>query len=245
MITYDQLRRFRRTTEPGTLAKYTAMLADSIIPTVKVNGMKFFCPAYIPYWRAADFYIKEPNLIEYIRTRPERVFWDIGANVGVYSIFAALRGMRVYSFEPNPANYFLLSKNIVLNGLEDMITAYPFAVGYGKTMRSKTMCEYGEADKVEHINSGLELPVFSPVQIVDKFGTPSPEFLKVDVDGTELDVLREIFDKKTGETVTFASVEHDNKDERKWYMKWKGFKCIKEDYVNSYYERADDENKGA
>ena len=38
------------------------------------------------------------------------VFWDIGANVGQYSLYAALKGMNVYAYEPSPFNFFFSQK---------------------------------------------------------------------------------------------------------------------------------------
>ena len=51
------------------------------------------------------------------------IFWDIGANVGLYSIYAAkLKNCEVYAFEPSVFNLEVLSKNIFLNKLTDNIT---------------------------------------------------------------------------------------------------------------------------
>ena len=51
--------------------------------------------------RAATMLTKQPATIEWIdRFQPGSVFWDIGANVGVYTLYAALRGdTRVVAFE--------------------------------------------------------------------------------------------------------------------------------------------------
>ncbi len=43
-------------------------------------------------------------------------FWDIGANIGLYSIYGAVKGLNVLSFEPSALNTFLISKNIEING---------------------------------------------------------------------------------------------------------------------------------
>ena len=51
------------------------------------------------------------------------VFFDIGANVGLYSLYAAntARNVRVYSFEPHKFNFGTLLENIFLNHLEQSV----------------------------------------------------------------------------------------------------------------------------
>ena len=50
-------------------------------------------------------------------------FWDIGANIGLYSCYAVKRAdCQVYAFEPSVFNLELLAKNIYLNSLSDKVT---------------------------------------------------------------------------------------------------------------------------
>ena len=84
---------------------------------------------------------------------------------------------------------------------------------------------------------GLSFPMVTPKFIYDSFGVELPQFLKVDVDGTEMSVLRGIFESGVGDRITFASVEHDDKPERTDYMLKTGFSLIKQDLVNNYYTR--------
>ena len=56
----------------------------------------------------------EPETFEFIEAMPEgSCFWDIGANIGVFSLYAALCGQsRVLAFEPSSASYAALNRNI-------------------------------------------------------------------------------------------------------------------------------------
>jgi len=53
---------------------------------------------------------------------------DLGANIGAFTLAAASAGFRVYAFEPVPRNADMLMSSIRRNGLEHLVTLYPFAV---------------------------------------------------------------------------------------------------------------------
>lgn len=56
-------------------------------------------------------------------------FWDVGANIGLYSIYAAkIKNIKVYAFEPSVFNLELLSRNINLNKVEDKIKIVPLSI---------------------------------------------------------------------------------------------------------------------
>ena len=82
-------------------------------------------------WRAQSLFEKEPITIKWIRSfKKNSVFYDVGANIGIYSIFAGyVSDVKVYSFEPESNNYSALNRNIVLNQLTDKVVAYAFAFG--------------------------------------------------------------------------------------------------------------------
>ena len=80
----------------------------------------------IEKFRARTYASKEPETLDWIERyfHPGDVMYDIGANIGLYSLFAAkrLRGQcKVYAFEPEALNYGKLSKNIYLNGLSGVV----------------------------------------------------------------------------------------------------------------------------
>jgi FkbM family methyltransferase len=79
--------------------------------------VKFYTPNDQTHWRARTLFTKEPVTIEWIDTfKLGEVFFDVGANVGGYSVWAAKRrGVKVFAFEPESGNYALLCRNFVLN----------------------------------------------------------------------------------------------------------------------------------
>ena len=89
---------------PGKASQIFINIAQELTPIVTqdtdIGPLKFFCPGILPEYRAKTLLTKEPETIEWIHTfGSDDIMWDIGANVGVYSLYAALRGNRVCSFE--------------------------------------------------------------------------------------------------------------------------------------------------
>ncbi len=150
---------------------------------------------------------KEPSTVKWILRdlREGDVFFDIGANVGAYSLIAAVAAKDnfiVYSFEPSPATFASLCKNVSLNKLGEKI--YPLQMALGaQTGVSRFFLSSNDAGAAEH---SLGEPVdmfgnrFTPVDVqtvisvtiddvIKIFGVKSPTHIKIDVDGFELNVL--------------------------------------------------------
>lgn len=91
---------------------------------------RYATPNDLTNWRVDTFFSKERDTLAWIAGfQADDVFVDIGANVGMYSIWAAkTRGCQVIAFEPESQNYALLNANIHVNGLSDRITAYCMAI---------------------------------------------------------------------------------------------------------------------
>src|SRR6478735_744736 len=92
--------------------------------------MQYCTPTMFTKWRVDTFFEKEPSTVEWLASfAPSAVLVDIGANVGMYTVWAAVtRGARVFAFEPEAQNYALLNRNIVLNDLGEQVTAYCVAL---------------------------------------------------------------------------------------------------------------------
>ncbi len=128
---------------------------------------------------------------------PDDVLYDVGANVGAYSLIAAAAGApggRVVAFEPHSATYASLCENIDLNRLADRVSALP--VGLAEASRIGTL--YRTATTAGTALHSLEpepgtipqaLVVLSLDDLVGTFGLPAPTLLKLDVDGGEVAVL--------------------------------------------------------
>jgi FkbM family methyltransferase len=88
----------------------------------------FFIPNNTTEWRVKSFFTKEPETLDWIDSFKKKkiIFWDIGANIGLYSIYAALKhnNIEIVSFEPSTSNLRVLSRNISINNLENKIKIF-------------------------------------------------------------------------------------------------------------------------
>ena len=107
----------------------------------------FAAPNALSKWRYDSFSSKEPETLERIDTMSlGSVLWDIGANVGLYSIYATKKlKCRVWAFEPSVFNLELLTRNIYLNDLSNNFYIIPFALSdkLRSSLMKMTSTEWG------------------------------------------------------------------------------------------------------
>lgn len=135
------------------------------------------------------------------RIRPGMTVLDVGANVGYMTLFMAARvgdAGRVHSFEPNPTVARRLAENLALNpALRGRITVHDFALG--ATSRETEF--YAPVDGHEGVGglrdterAPLDRVIRVPVRTLDEFaaayGIRRLDFIKMDVEGGEWDVLK-------------------------------------------------------
>ena len=181
--------------------------------TIKINNLdlKFYCPGSIPAWRLDTFFSKEPQTLKWIEdfkkyNLDKIVFWDIGANIGLYSIYSCIvndqNKIDVVAFEPSPNNYKSLSMNISLNNLSKNVLLFT------NPLNSKNIASnFYESSNIDGsaLNSFSNLFDFEGNQfepstsfktigwkldfLVDNKFLNIPNFIKIDVDGNEHMIL--------------------------------------------------------
>jgi len=110
--------------------------AKMVVPRrkVSVDGVNFnlSCTNWITHFRWYLFEKKDTEVRRYINdyVRDGDVFFDIGANVGVFSIYCAKRfkNAAIYSFEPEYSNLYLLKENVIYNALQSQVNIYSVAI---------------------------------------------------------------------------------------------------------------------
>ena len=103
------------------------MLQQKIINSI-INRLK--APNPLNKYRIKTFSTKEPETLAWIDSfKKNSVFWDVGANIGLYSIYAAkASSCKVFAFEQSVFNLELLAKNININNLSLQIAIFPIAL---------------------------------------------------------------------------------------------------------------------
>ncbi|NUM25127.1 MAG: FkbM family methyltransferase [Candidatus Buchananbacteria bacterium] len=157
--------------------------------------------------RFDTFIDKEPETITWIETlvKPGEVFFDVGANIGVYSLYAATffnKNISVYCFEPVFHNFNKLCKNLAANGFDKICNPYAIAIA------DETKVDYIDlasvvsgsashamANSPEYVmkdfNSQFRQGVFcvSLDDLINQYGFAVPNHIKIDVDGFEEKVI--------------------------------------------------------
>jgi FkbM family methyltransferase len=158
----------------------------------------------------------ETENIDFIDNLPKgSVLYDLGACEGRFTIYALLRGLKVFSFEPDKNNYHVLSENIKLNGLEN---AGLFNVGVGAA-NQKAILQIGQpwpgghqkVVKHDDVRSDLnfdfketeEIDIVALDDFIEKNKLEAPTALKIDIDGSEIPFL-----KGAKQTLNTPSLKH-------------------------------------
>jgi FkbM family methyltransferase len=128
---------------------------------------------------------------------PSKVMYDVGAHIGFYALAAARLGTRVIAFEPDPESAARLRANVDRNGLGDKVRAVETAV-WSRSLPSITF-RRGLPRSQGGISWCDHQPVLATDEVIDVAavclddfvagGGPAPQVIKVDVEGSESEVL--------------------------------------------------------
>ncbi|MCW2338516.1 FkbM family methyltransferase [Sphingobium sp. B2D3A] len=184
--------------------------------------------------RIRSLFDKEPITLAWIDSfDPNEVMFDIGANVGMYTIYAAvMRKAQVFAFEPEALNYAELNKNIFLNDLHGQVLAYCLALSDVDKTDRLLLSDFGLGISYHDFeeNSWSEDKQFAPDWKVSRHnrkpqgcmgrrvdslladGLPVPAHIKIDVDGLEHRVIEGMLEtlKQPGVKTVLMEVNFDN-----------------------------------
>lgn len=132
--------------------------------------------------------------------------FDIGANQGIFALYAASKGAKVYAVEPDPANFAILQNNIAINGLNEKIIPINCAVAseagsltlYIPERNGQTLTGLITTTKEiskQYLDMGitalreLQIEALRLSDLFDKYKIQTIDLLKIDCEGAELDIL--------------------------------------------------------
>lgn len=166
--------------------------------------MVFATPNAGTKWRVDTIHEKEPCTLEWIATMErDEVLFDVGANVGMYTVWAAVtRGARVFAFEPESQNYAVLNRNILLNNLHDQVKAFCVGVSDQQGFTDLHMAGMVAGGSCHAVGEALDYKqeplvvgfrqgcvAFRLDDLTATHGLPIPNHIKIDVDGIEAKVV--------------------------------------------------------
>lgn len=156
------------------------------------NGVSLIVCHFMEALTIEEIFGDNEYLLE--RTNLPRTIVDIGANIGTFSIFAAISNPKavIIAFEPSHKTFRQLKRNILINKFINRITPNNFAIG-------------GKREKLKLYNSGVSgtksiyktrrektFEIVNAITLEDifkKFSIKKIDFLKIDCEGAEYEIL--------------------------------------------------------
>lgn len=187
---------------------FSARLNEKLNPVITIKDNKheynFSIENELTLGRANTLFSKEPETIEWIDTfSKEDILYDIGANIGLYTIYAAVNNSRVFAFEPEAQNYALLNKNIYLNNLSDKVTALNIALSDSYLLDKLYMPDFIAGGALNNFGDNKDwnknkfeyvfkqgMISFSLDSLIKSFNIDFPNHIKIDVDGLESKIIQ-------------------------------------------------------
>ena len=185
-------------------------------PVTLPDGRRYILPAGASMtWTLAWTGEWDDQVREHILglVRPGGLLLDVGASLGLWTVplgrCARAIGSRVWAFEPYPSNLPFLRANVDRNGLHDIVTVQPVALGSQTTEARMPYAEAGGGNAA--IIPGAETGPIVPVVRLDDLDLPGPvRFMKMDCEGYEVAVLgggRRLVERDR--PVIFGEFKHD------------------------------------
>jgi FkbM family methyltransferase len=150
----------------------------------------------------------ESEIYEYIDGLPESsVFYDLGASIGHFAMYAASRGLKTYAFEPDSKNFRALVLNKKQNNLPNL-SVFNVAIADGMNPRGVLLSNSNKDKTGDHhkvlkvgensasqsilgcLDTENEVETWSIDQAIEIKGLPVPNYMKVDIDGSEVAFLK-------------------------------------------------------
>lgn len=177
-----------------------AELLELDLPVVTAHGaLQFHCPTRESLHYVREFMLREPETLAWIDGFGSgEVFWDIGANIGQYSLYAALSGVSTMAFEPGAASYGALTRNIEVNKMDDRIAAYCLAFGAATELSTLNMARTDAGSSMHAVGTDIDafgrtiavrfrqaVATYSIDNFMAVFQPQFPTHIKLDVDSIE------------------------------------------------------------
>ena len=173
---------------------FAQRMVETTLPVETPKGtLSFVLLGKTSAGRAMSLLTKQPATIQWIDSfEPGSVFWDVGASVGVFSLYAALRtDTKVVAFEPAAVNYYLLAANCEANKLYNQVDCLLVGLGDAQAIGTLEISQFKPARSFSfrgHKDVPYETKqvalVASIDQLVEQYGLRCPNYIKIDAPGS-------------------------------------------------------------
>lgn len=201
-------------------------MSDNLVSTIDVRGVALQLHVFNRSLDLCSRMNYETENLDFIDSLPAgAIMYDLGACEGRFSIYAALKGIKVYAFEPDKNNFDVFSKNVALNNLSDKINLFNAGVGENT---DKAILQIGQPwagghqKVVKHANVREDLnfnfveenviDVVSLDEIISSKNLPAPTALKIDIDGSEVPFMKGSVNTLRNESLKTIIFELDKED---------------------------------
>jgi FkbM family methyltransferase len=180
-------------------ALFDVLLSEPVVVETPHGPIRFLNQSRKGCARAEKILTKEPDSLRWIDAmKPDSVFWDIGANIGVLTLYAATRGdLKVWAFEPAAVNYYNLTANCELNGLSKevhcLLLGFSDTVGLAELNVSQLNSANSFSFKLKRERENptdRQTTVLSTIDdFIARYNVPCPNYIKIDVPGLTREIL--------------------------------------------------------
>lgn len=166
---------------------------------------------------------------------PDDVVIDVGANIGAFSVLAARKATngRVIAFEPEPDNFALLCENLSRNGCENVTPVRAAVTDRAGIVTLNLNADSGAGHSLHRDPSGrgVSVPAMTLADVFDAYAVELCDFLKLDCEGAEYDILytlpRNLFGRVRRVALEYhadPAVKRDRGDELVAFLRGVGFR---------------------
>ncbi len=167
---------------------------------VSLDGIRFYVR---PHTNDLDLISRthEPVTTRWFRVEPRDTVVDVGAHIGRYTLMAATKASKVIAVEPDPSSFQLLKANVALNGFSNVVVV-PEALSSTRGTRLLRLASRDNTGTSSISPDGVAEPTVGEISaevrvrsdtldhLVETFHVRRIDWLKIDVEGHEIEVLR-------------------------------------------------------
>ena len=175
---------------------------------VSVGGVSFSLPNtnWITHFRWFLIKKKEPEVRFYIDQylKEDDIFFDIGANIGVFTLYAGkkYKSLQIYCFEPEYSNLYLLKENILKNNLTQKASIYSVGISdftgishlHLQDLKEGAAAHTENRETIQETDEGFEVVwtegiATATLDYLCGSLNVCPNAIKIDTDGNEAKIL--------------------------------------------------------